>query len=142
LAETAKRRSSPELKVKMSKVVSLLVQGHTVPEVSEATGIKRSTIHSWRDREDFQALLDEAAERASEALITEGVHQTTQRMKDLGPLAAEVIARELESTDPKVRLQAAGMVMRYGGPSEKVQMTVGIERTLQALGSGDPIQGD
>lgn len=123
-----------------AKVVAFLVQGMTLKDAAEKAGISKHTVSGWRQMDpEFQELLAEADERAVQAFIDEGVAQVTNQIKDLGPKAAEVIRESLDHTDPKVRLQAANMVLRHGGgPAATVNV-----RTFEGLiGGADPAAGD
>lgn len=105
-----------------------------------AAGVSKNTVSDWKANDvEFQELLAEADERAVQAFIDEGVAQVANQIKDLGPKAAEVIREALAHTDPKVRLQAANMVLRHGGgPAATVNV-----RTFEGLiGGADPAQGD
>lgn len=111
-------------------MVALLVQGYSVAQASEATGIRRSTIGAWRKDPKFRDQLEQAEGRAAEAMIAESVSQAMLGIRDLADRAREVLDSALTHPDPRVQLQAASMVLRYSAPQDKVQVNVGLEARL------------
>lgn len=116
------------------------MQGLTLKDAAEAAGISKHTASDWKAHDaEFQELLAEADERAVEAFLDEGVRQVTNQIKDLGPRAADVLRESLDHTDPKVRLQAANMVLRHGGGPAA---TVNVRSFEGLIGGADPAAGD
>lgn len=118
------------------------MQGYQLKEAAEKFGLSKSTVYAWKTLDpEFQELLAQAEDAAVEAFLEEGVQQVRNQIMDLGPRAAQVLRDSLEHSDPKVRLQAAGMVLRHGGgPAESLNV-MGFERALAAT-NDDPASGD
>jgi len=127
-----------------SRVIACLVQGMTVSETSTETGVSRRAIYDWRqDDEDFQRMLEDADERAYNALVDASVEVIKTRINDLGAKALRNVNEALDSDDERVRLQASQMVFRIGNFMERdVNVHLGLEQHLAALGNGSPSSGD
>lgn len=114
-------------------VISGLVQGMSVPKAAEAAGVTAGTVHSWkRDDLEFQQALLEAEEAVVHAIIDDAVSRAKSRVKELFPEAVEVFARELHSSDARIRLQAANAIARLGLPRQ-TEVKVGFEGLLRGV---------
>jgi uncharacterized protein YpbB len=125
-------------------VIAALVEGMTMTEAAEATGVKRATIADWKLRDpEFQRLLEEANEQVAMAVIEGSVDVVRTQIKEMGLKAREVLEAALDSDDDRLALQAAGMVFRLGNFEDKdVKVTIGLEQHIAALGDQGPTQGD
>lgn len=125
-------------------VVAGLVQGMSITQVAEETGISSKTISGWRyNDEEFQDMLESAGESLVNAVINDSVEVVRTQIKGMGEKAREILQRSLESDDERLALQAAGMVFRLGDfVNRDVNIRVGVEQQLASLGAGDPAAGD
>jgi len=129
---------------KMPQVVAGLAQGLTLAQVADATGVSQNTISQWKRRDgDFQLMLESANEAVAAAIIEGAVDVVRLQIKDMGAEAQEVLKRSLASDDERLALTAAGMVFRLGDfVNRDVNVKVGVEQHLAALGSSNPVEGD
>ena len=129
---------------KKGLVIAGLVEGMTLDEVSEATGVKKTTIANWKNKdEEFQALLEAANEMVGRAVIEGSVEVVRLQIKDMGIKAREVLATALNSDDERLALQAANMVFKLGNFEDRdLNVTIGLEQHIAALGDQSPTQGD
>jgi transposase-like protein len=139
IASTPSRRSTSGA-VK-AKVIALLVQGMSIKDASTECGVSKDTVYDWKERDpEFQEMLAEAEDRAVEVFLEEGVQQARNQIADCSLRIAEVLRESLYHTDPKVRLQAAGMGLRFLD-LDKGLRTMGFERALSST-DDDPAHGD
>lgn len=112
-------------------------------DAAKQLGLKVNTVYDWKRKdEDFQTMLAEAEDEVLEALIAEGVTQAVLGLRDLMPKAQGRIGELLDHKDPRIRLQAASLVWRFGGPkTDGVTVNVGMEAHLGRLDRG-PSAGD
>lgn len=127
-----------------SRVVACLVQGMSVVETSTETGVSKRSIFEWRQSDpEFQRMLEDADERAYNALVDASVEIVKTRINDLGAKALANVADALDSDDERVRLQASQMVFRIGNFMDRdINVHLGLEQHLAALGNSSPSSGD
>jgi len=124
-----------------ARIIALLIQGYSIKDAALECGVNKHTVSDWRITDpEFQEMLAQAEDRAVEAFLEEGTKQALNQITDLSGRAAEVLKDSLNHTDPKVRLQAAGMVLRVMDRSVGGQ-GMGFERALSAT-EDDPSRGD
>lgn len=124
-----------------AKVIALLVQGMSIKDAAAECGVPKNTVYEWKELDPvFQEMLAEAEDRAVEVFLEEGMRRTQNQIADLSMRAAEVLRESLNHTDPHVRLQAAGMVLRVID-RQRPQGAMGFERALSAT-DDNPAHGD
>jgi hypothetical protein len=87
--------SPPPLSPRQRQAAALLAQGLGPTAVSKALSVNRSTLHSWRKRPDFQALLEGKTEQTIEAI--ENVVATAR--DDIMRLLPKVVASIEDALD-------------------------------------------
>lgn len=114
-APTAKQIAENS-KPQMIQVVQGLLNGQSVRQISEATGIPPSRINRWvtssPEFREMLATIEGQMLDAIEVSIVEGVSDVVER---LGPKAAQVLEDMLDSEKDSVKLSAASTVLKMGG---------------------------
>ena len=128
----------------MATVVAQLVAGATLQEAATRAEVPPAKVRNWKaGNETFNRMLESAQERATNAIIDEGVEHVLQRIKGLGPRAYEVMAESLGSHDERLRLQAAQAVLRIGGVGKHATAAKpGLEAEIAALGNAQRPESD
>jgi AcrR family transcriptional regulator len=113
-----------------AKVIALLVQGMSIKDAAAECGVPKNTVYEWKELDPaFQEMLAEAEDRAVEVFLEEGTRQARNQIADCSLRIAEVLRESLYHTDPKVRLQAAGMGLRFLNLDKDLR-TMEFERAL------------
>lgn len=82
-----------------SNVIDLILEGHKMTEIAKETGIYRSQLYRWLDREAFKAELESRRAQLRKSAKDKITGQ-------VNVLADEMLKMALNSTDQRVKLQA------------------------------------
>ena len=82
-----------------SKIIDLILEGHKMTDISKETGVRRTQIYRWLDREEFKAELE-----TRRALLRKSARDKITGQVNV--LADEMLKMALNSTDQRVKLQA------------------------------------
>jgi hypothetical protein len=83
--------------------MEMLLHGSSDQQVAQRLGVERSTIYRWRRWRVFAKELQRQRDELHK--------QTTHRLRSMFDPALEVLQKLLASSDPKVALRAAGMLL-------------------------------
>lgn len=103
-----KTDTSRQLSVKQEQAIELLVAGKTVTEVAEEVGVTRQTVSEWKNHDPV--FVAEFNRRRSE--MWEGGRE---RLRSLLDRAVEVLEKDLNGPDPKLRQLAAVHILKAVG---------------------------
>lgn len=103
-----KTDTSRQLSVKQEQAIELLVEGKTVTEVAEEVGVTRQTVSEWKNHDPV--FVAEFNRRRSE--MWEGGRE---RLRSLLDRAVEVLEKDLDGPDPKLRQIAAVHILKAVG---------------------------
>ena len=93
-----------QLNTKQEKAILLLVAGLNDQEVADEIGVSRQTVNKWKNQDQlFNQEL--TMQRYQEW------NRFSDRLRSLIPKAIQVIEENLESENPKTRLDAAKMIL-------------------------------
>lgn len=131
-------------KTSKAKVIAALIEGMSLEDAAAIGGVKKATVVAWKhDNEEFQQMLADASEKASEAIIDGSISVLRTQIKDLGPKALEILKDGMESDDESTRLRAAQMVFKMSNLDQlNVAVKVGLEQQIGALDNHSPALGD
>jgi hypothetical protein len=99
-----------ELSSKQLTAIDFLLRGYTDLQVAAEVGADRGTIYRWRHNRLFAEILGKLREQAWE--------QSTQQMRTLMQPALELLTRHMNGDNPKLALQAAGMLLRMASAAQ------------------------
>lgn len=87
-----------------SNVIDLILEGHKMTEIAKETGIYRSQLYRWLDKEEFKAELESRRAQLRKSAKDKITGQVNS-------LADEMLKLAMNSTDPRVKLQAIKYLM-------------------------------
>jgi len=102
-------RSRNELTQRQHGAVQLLLRGLSDEEAAKQLGVDRGTIYRWRKTVPFQRELDHQRRALWERSAGQ-LHAMVQP-------ALDILSRQLASTDEKVAMRAAAVLLRFATPS-------------------------
>jgi hypothetical protein len=117
-------RSRNDLGEKQKNAVALLLQGLSDEQVAARVGVDRTTIFRWRKSIPFARELD----RQRKILW----QQSAARLQSMVEPALDILRGQLTSDDPKLRLRAAAILLRFATPSRLAPSSAGAEKTAKA----------
>lgn len=82
-----------------SNVIDLILEGHKMTEIAKETGIYRSQLYRWLDKEEFKAELESRRAQLRKSAKDKITGQVNS-------LADEMLKLAMNSTDQRVKLQA------------------------------------
>lgn len=82
-----------------SKIIDLILEGHKMTDIAKETGVRRTQIYRWLDREEFKAELETRRAQLRKSARDKITGQ-------VNVLADEMLKMALNSTDQRVKLQA------------------------------------
>lgn len=82
-----------------SKIIDLILEGHKMTDIAKETGVRRTQIYRWLDREEFKAELE-----TRRALLRKSARDKITGQVNV--LADEMLKMALNSKDQRVKLQA------------------------------------
>lgn len=82
-----------------SKIIDLILEGHKMTDIAKETGVRRTQIYRWLDREEFKAELETRRAQLRKSARDKITGQ-------VNVLADEMLKMALDSTDQRVKLQA------------------------------------
>lgn len=82
-----------------SQIIDLILEGHKMTEIAKETGVRRTQIYRWLDREAFKAELESRRAQLRKSAKDKITGQ-------VNVLADEMLKMALNSTDQRVKLQA------------------------------------
>lgn len=82
-----------------SKIIDLILEGHKITDIAKETGVRRTQIYRWLDREEFKAELETRRAQLRKSARDKITGQ-------VNVLADEMLKMALNSTDQRVKLQA------------------------------------
>jgi hypothetical protein len=128
--------------VKKAEIVGALAQGMTLNEAASWCDVPKNTIQALLNDDEFRDLLNTAEDIAVNTILQEVATSVRRGIKELGPRSLEVLSAALSDEDGRVRLQAAGMVLRGSGMMDggkELNIRVGLEGLV---GNDSPASGD
>lgn len=87
-----------------SNVIDLILEGHKMTEIAKETGIYRSQLYRWLDKEEFKAELESRRAQLRKSAKDKITGQ-------VNTLADEMLKLAMNSTDQRVKLQAIKYLM-------------------------------
>lgn len=87
-----------------SQIIDLILEGHKMTEIAKETGVRRTQIYRWLDREVFKAELESRRAQLRKSAKDKITGQ-------VNTLADEMLKLAMNSTDPRVKLQAIKYLM-------------------------------
>ncbi|NME64454.1 helix-turn-helix domain-containing protein [Clostridium cadaveris] len=87
-----------------SNVIDLILEGHKMTEIAKETGIYRSQLYRWLDKEEFKAELESRRAQLRKSAKDKITGQVNS-------LADEMLKLAMNSTDQRVKLQAIKYLM-------------------------------
>lgn len=87
-----------------SKIIDLILEGHKMTDIAKETGVRRTQIYRWLDREEFKAELETRRAQLRKSARDKITGQ-------VNVLADEMLKMALNSTDQRVKLQAIKYLM-------------------------------
>ncbi len=102
-------RSRNELSQRQRNAVELLLRGLSDQDVAAQLGVDRTTIFRWRKSIAFQRELD----RQRRALW----EQSAGKIQSMVEPALAILHGQLTSSDPKLAMRAAAVLLRFATPS-------------------------
>lgn len=130
--------------VQMAEVISGLLQGRTVSDIAETTGVPKGRITRWyRSSEQFKEMLEDISSEAVDRIRSEVVRESADRLAGLVPEAIEVLEDALSAEKTSERITAAAHIMRFsglGGRKEPVKPGPSPEELIR--GTRGPATGD
>lgn len=140
MADTKRRvRTNAERQLDLAVAACLYCQ--TLEAAAEALGVSVRTLRRWYDRPDFQ----EKLRARSSALADDLVSKTLERIKELGPKAADVAEDILDDDkyDPSARASIVRFVLDKVATLEERKwwsdVLARIEAAGQRLGDGEAL---
>lgn len=132
-------------RVQMAQVIAAIVQGQTMRQAAESTGVARDRISRWyRDSAEFQEMLLDVTDEVVAAIRDDIKADARDAVVNLLPRAKEVLSEMLDSEKDAVRLSAANSVFRlagYGNERQPIGRGVGAPDTGKPR-SSSPAAGD
>lgn len=132
-------------RVQMAQVIAGLLQGQTIRQVAESTGISRDRISRWyRESEVFEEMLLDTTDEVVEMIRADIKADARDAVVNLLPKAKEVLADMLDSEKDSVRLSAANSVFRlagYGNEKQPIGRKAGAP-DVNPPRSANPASGD
>lgn len=132
-------------RVQMAQVIAGLLQGQTIRQVAESTGISRDRIARWyRSSAEFEEMLLDTTDEVVEMIRADIKADARDAVVNLLPRAKEVLGEMLESEKDSVRLSAANAVFRlagYGNEKQPIGRGVGAPDVTPPR-SANPAAGD
>ena len=113
-----------DLSEKQKRAVDLLLRGLSDQEVGAQLGVDRGTIFRWRKTIAFARELD----RQRKILW----QQSAAQLQSLVQPALDILRAQLTDTDPKVRMRAAAVLLRFATPSRLAPASLGAEKIATA----------
>ena len=102
-------RSRKDLSEKQKNACALLLQGLSDEQVAAQVGVDRTTTFRWRKSLPFARELD----RQRKILW----QQSAAQLQSMVQPALDILRAQLTDTDPKLRLRAAAILLRFATPS-------------------------
>lgn len=127
---TVKKGSNRLPPAKRASICSAIASGMTVKEASVFHEVSVNTVYGLLSDPDFRDMLQIAEDEAVNAILAEVTSNVRNAVKTLGPKALEALEQALDSEDGRVKLQAAGMVLRGTGimdGGKEINIRVGVE---------------
>ena len=107
----------------------LLLQGLSDQEVAAQVGVDRTTIFRWRKTVAFARELDRQRKLRSE--------RAAHQIQAMAVSALGILQRELASDDPKDRMRAVSMLLRFATPSRMAMPSAMEQLRLEQEEQGD-----
>jgi Helix-turn-helix of insertion element transposase len=123
------RSSRNDLSERQRNAVPLLLQGLSDEQVAAQVGVERTTLFRWRKSIPFARELD----RQRKILW----QQSASKLQSMVQPALDILRAQLNDTDPKVRIRAAALLLRFATPSRLAPASVGAEKIAKAQDKQD-----
>jgi hypothetical protein len=118
--------SRNDLSEKQRNGIELLLRGLSDQEVAAQLEVDRGTVFRWRKSIPFARELD----RQRKILW----QQSAARLQSMVEPALDILRAQLTDNDPKLRLRAAAILLRFATPSRLSPASTGAEKTAKAEG--------
>ena len=101
--------SRNDLSERQKTAIECLLRGLSDQETAAQLGVDRGTVFRWRQNIAFARELDRQRKLRSE--------QAANQLQSMLPSALKILQQQLDSTDPRDRMRAVSVLLRFATPS-------------------------